>query len=50
MLTFKYECINKQGQSVKGQLSAETVTQAVEKLRGMGLSVIDLDEYKPKKK
>ena len=50
MLTFKYECINKQGQSVKGQLSAETFTQAVEKLRGMGLSVIDLEEYKPKKK
>lgn len=50
MTTFSYECINKQGQTVKGQLSSENVNQAVEKLRGMGLSVIDLKEEKKKAK
>ncbi|MCX7773786.1 MAG: type II secretion system F family protein [Clostridia bacterium] len=35
---------------MKGQITSDTVNQAVEKLRGMGLSVIDLQEYKPKAK
>lgn len=50
MLSFNYECLNKQGQTIKGQLVSDNVTQAVEKLRGMGLSVIDLKETKVKAK
>ncbi|HHY63926.1 MAG TPA: type II secretion system F family protein, partial [Clostridiaceae bacterium] len=48
MTTFSYECLNKQGQTVKGQLSSDNVNHAVEKLRDMGLSVIDLKEVKQK--
>ncbi|NLU51943.1 MAG: type II secretion system F family protein [Clostridiaceae bacterium] len=50
MITFTYECLNKQGDIVKGVINAESINEAVEKLRGMGLSVIDLNENKPKRK
>lgn len=50
MISFNYECLNKQGQTVSGELTSESVNQAVEKLRSMGLSVIDLKEIKPKVK
>lgn len=50
MPSFNYECINRQGQTVKGQLSSDNVSQAAEKLRGMGLSVIDIKEVKIKRK
>ncbi len=49
MPSFKYECINRQGQTVKGQLTSDNVSQAAEKLRGMGLSVIDIKEVKVKR-
>lgn len=49
MLSFNYECLNKQGQLITGQISSESVTQAAEKLRSMGLSIVDLKEIKPKK-
>ena len=48
MLPYNYECLNKQGQTISGQLTADNVPQAVEKLREMGLSVIDLKEAKAK--
>ena len=44
MLSYNYQCLNKQGQIINGQLSAESISHAIEKLRGMGLSVIDLKE------
>ena len=47
MQSFKYECFNKQGQTINGQLTAENVSKAVEKLKEMGLSVIELKDYKP---
>lgn len=50
MLSFNYECLNKQGQLVTGQLESESVAQAVEKLRSMGLSIVDLKERKQKSK
>lgn len=50
MASFSYECLNKQGQTVKGQFSSDNITQAVEKLRSMGLSVIELKEVKAKRK
>lgn len=50
MASFSYECLNRQGQSVKGQLSSDSVPQAVEKLRSIGLSVIELKEIKFKNK
>lgn len=50
MAAFSYECLNKQGQVIKGELNAESVNLAVERLRNMGLSIIDLSEYKPKTK
>ncbi|MGI6084348.1 MAG: type II secretion system F family protein [Acetivibrionales bacterium] len=48
MLTYNYECINRQGQTINGQLTADNIPQAVEKLRGMGLSVVELKEAKAK--
>lgn len=50
MVLYSYECLNKQGDIVKGEINAEDINQALEKLRGMGLSVIDLAESAPKKK
>lgn len=50
MLSYNYQCLNKQGQIINGQLSAESISHAIEKLRGMGLSVIDLKEAKVKVK
>ena len=50
MLAYNYECLNKQGQITKGNLAADDVPHAIQKLRGMGLSVIDLKETKVKTK
>jgi len=50
MGSFSYECLNKQGQTIKGQLSSDNIPQAVEKLRSMGLSIVELKEMKPRKK
>lgn len=50
MASFSYECLNRQGQSIKGQLSSDSVPQAVDKLRSMGLSIVELKEIKIKSK
>ena len=50
MQSFKYECFNKQGQTINGQLTAENFSKAVDKLKEMGLSVIELKDYKPQNK
>ena len=50
MAYYSYECLDKNGQLINGQISAEGISQAVDKLKRMGLSVIDLKENKPKEK
>lgn len=50
MTYYGYECLDKSGQLISGQVSAENASQAIDKLKKMGLSVIDLKENKPKKK
>lgn len=50
MASFSYECLNRQGQTVKGQISSENIPQAVDKLRSMGLSIVELKEIKIKKR
>lgn len=44
MAVFKYECMNKQGETIKGQMTADNLSLAVDRLRTMGLSVLDLKE------
>ena len=44
MPNFNYECINKQGEIVRGQVNSENFSSAVEKLRKMELSIIDIKE------
>jgi type IV pilus assembly protein PilC len=44
MLDYNYECINKQGEIVTGKISSENFSSAVERLRKMELSIIDLQE------
>lgn len=39
-----YECINKQGEIIKGKISSENFSSAAERLRKMELSIIDLKE------
>jgi len=41
---YNYECINRQGETQKGQISADNYDSAVEKLKKMGLAIIDLNE------
>jgi len=50
MTYYAYECLDKKGQLISGQVSAENLSQAIDKLKKMGLSVVDLKEEKPKKK
>lgn len=50
MAIYSYDCLNKQGQSVSGEISADTVSAAVDKLRASGLSVLELKEFKPRSK
>ena len=44
MPLFNYESIDKQGQTVRGELNAPTVEAALDRLRDNGLVVIDLHE------
>lgn len=46
MTVFNYECLNKQGEPVKGQISSENLSGAVDRLRSMGLSVLELKEQR----
>ena len=49
MASFSYECLNRQGQTVKGQISSENIPQAVDKLRSMGLSIVELKRLRSRK-
>ena len=44
MLQFNYECLNRQGETVKGQINAESVAAAAARLKGMDLLVTSLNE------
>lgn len=46
MAVFRYEGMNKLGEVSKGLMNAENVQTAVERLREMGLSVLDIKEQK----
>lgn len=50
MPTFNYECMNKQGQVVRGAISSDTLSAAVDKLRSSGLAVLDIKEQREKAK
>ena len=41
---YSYECVTRQGDTVTGQLSAEDSDSAVQRLRTMGLMILDLGE------
>lgn len=45
---FVYEAMNKQAETIEGQLVAETVQAALDKVREMGLTVLELKEVKEK--
>ena len=47
---YSYECLDNRGQLISGQVSADNCSQAIDKLKNMGLSIIELQENKPKKK
>jgi type IV pilus assembly protein PilC len=46
MAVFRYEAMNKQGETIKGLLSAENAKAGLERLREMGLSVLEIKEQK----
>jgi type IV pilus assembly protein PilC len=46
MASFKYEAVNQAGQTVTGVLEAEQETNVIERLRGMGLVVVDITREK----
>lgn len=46
MAVFRYEAMNKQGETSKGLLSAENAKAGLERLREMGLSVLEIKEQK----
>lgn len=46
MAVFRYEAMNKQGETIKGLLSAENSKAGLERLREMGLSVLEIKEQK----
>ncbi|MFO7951751.1 MAG: type II secretion system F family protein [Bacillota bacterium] len=46
MASFKYEAVNREGETVTGRLEADEETGALEKLRGMGLMATDVKEIK----
>lgn len=45
MSVYSYECVNKQGEIIKGQINAENLPASVERLKSMELTVIDLKEH-----
>ena len=46
MPVFNYECINKQVEVVKGQLTADTLSNSASRLKEMGLVVINIKQVK----
>jgi type IV pilus assembly protein PilC len=49
MEMFYYECINKSGETIKGQLSGENKEGVIEQLRKLGYAIIDIKETKKAK-
>lgn len=45
MSVYSYECVNKQGEIIKGQINAENLPASVERLKSMELTVVDLKEH-----
>ncbi len=45
MPSYIYECINKQRELVRGQITADSFASAIGKLKRMGLAIIDLQEF-----
>ena len=50
MAVFGYECLTRQGQLLEGQIQAENAAQAVERIKSMGFSVLEVKEIKKKRK
>ncbi|SHJ10728.1 type II secretion system F family protein [Thermoclostridium caenicola] len=48
MPVFTYECMNKQGELITGEITADTVASAAERLRSSGYAVLELAEYREK--
>lgn len=46
MAAYDYECVNKQGQMSKGQITADNQSDAVERLKSSGLMVVEIKELK----
>jgi type IV pilus assembly protein PilC len=46
MAVYDYECINKQGELIRGQINGENISSSLERLKSMGFSVVDLKERK----
>lgn len=46
MAVYDYECINKQGEIIRGQINGENFSSVLGRLKSMGLSVIDIKERK----
>jgi Type II secretory pathway, component PulF len=47
MPIYNYESIDKQGQTIRGEMASATVESALDKLREMGFVVVDLNETVP---
>ncbi len=47
MSVFSYQAVEKSGSVTSGQLEAENETAAIGKLRGLGLTVLEIGEVKP---
>lgn len=48
MPIFSYECMNKQGEMITGEITSDSIMAAAEKLRASGYAVLELAEYKEK--
>lgn len=49
MAVFDYECVNRQGEFIQGQINADGLSAAAERLKAMELSVINIKEHKVSK-
>jgi type IV pilus assembly protein PilC len=44
MGSFSYQCLNRTGETVNGQMTADDITAAIQRLRATGLYIIELSE------
>ncbi len=49
MSVYNYECVNNQGEIIKGQISSESFSKSLDRLKSMQLSVIELKEQQTSK-